>query len=66
MLQESVMYVIQSVYTNCIHYCNYVVSTLRKKENKFSMKTKLDATERLRTSSFLKIAVALGGGKIKI
>lgn len=43
-----------------------MVSTLHKKENKFSMKTKLDATERLRTSSFLKIAVALGGGKIKI
>lgn len=66
MLPESVMYVTQPVYTNCIHYCNYVVSTLHKKENKFSMKTKLDATERLRMSSFLKIAVALGGGKIKI
>ena len=58
-LSESVTYVTQPVYTNCIHYCNYVVSTLHKKENKFSMKTKLYATERLRTEVLSKNSCCL-------
>lgn len=66
MPQESVICVIQPVYANCIYYCNYAVSTFRKSENKLSMKTKLNATERLKTSCILKLAVALGVSKIKI